>query len=237
MLGEPAFPEIVEHDFLTMTDLYNVVERLRELESGYDVPPLDEKEKRIHEAGLVSVLKEVHDEIDTVVFEAYSWTDLAPALVGKPGGTIPSPYKTAEQEAAEAELLTRLVALNRERAEEERQGVVRWLRPDYQRPRLEHKVAKPKEPAQIEAALVSTKVDGRPKWPSDGLQQIRLVRDVLAKSGDPAAADAVAAAFAGSNSPKRKKRVAEVLATLAATGAARVGVMPGEEAPHYFIPR
>ena len=125
---------LAEHGFLTMTGLYNVLERLRELEDGADVPPLSDKERDIHEAGLVSVLKEIHDDIDRAVFEAYGWSDLAPALVGKPGATTPSPHKRPEQEAAEEELLTRLVALNRERAVEEARGLVRWLRPDYQIP-------------------------------------------------------------------------------------------------------
>ena len=132
--------QLAEHDFLTMTALYNVLERVRELENGYDVPPLTAKEKDIHEAGLVSVLKDIHDDIDRAVFEVYGWADLIPALVGKPGATMPSPHKTPEQEEAEEELLTRLVALNQERAAEERRGIVRWLRPDYQIPKLGHKV-------------------------------------------------------------------------------------------------
>lgn len=36
--------------------------------------------------------------------------------------------------AVEAEILSRLVALNRERAAEEARGLVRWLRPEYQAP-------------------------------------------------------------------------------------------------------
>ncbi len=35
---------------------------------------------------------------------------------------------------AHAPLLTRLVALNHERAAEEKRGLIRWLRPDYQNP-------------------------------------------------------------------------------------------------------
>ena len=37
-----------------------------------------------------------------------------------------------ESEALEQELLTRLVALNHARAAEEKRGLVRWLRPEYQ---------------------------------------------------------------------------------------------------------
>ena len=74
---------------------------------------------------------------------AYGWEDLIPALVGKPGATLPSLHKTEAQEQAEEELLTRLVALNHERAAEERRGLVRWLRPDYQIPKLGVKAPKP----------------------------------------------------------------------------------------------
>ena len=85
-----------------------MLERVRELENGCDVPALSAKERDIHEAGLVSVLKEIHDDIDRAVFEAYGWADLIPALVGKPGATVPSPHKAPVQEAAEEELLARL---------------------------------------------------------------------------------------------------------------------------------
>ncbi|MCB2068501.1 MAG: class I SAM-dependent DNA methyltransferase, partial [Ottowia sp.] len=116
------------HDGLTLTGMYNVLEKLRA------DTPLSAKDKTIHEQGLVSVLRELHDALDTAVFDAYGWADLAPALVGRPGATTPLPDKPAEQAAAEEDLLTRLVALNAERAAEEARGQVRWLRPDYQNP-------------------------------------------------------------------------------------------------------
>src|SRR5690625_2965816 len=74
------------------------------------------------------------NSLNDYVFERRvdGWEDLAPALVGKPGATLPSPHKSPEQERAEEELLARLVALNQERAAEEKRGQVRWLRPDYQ---------------------------------------------------------------------------------------------------------
>ena len=229
---------LAEHDFLTMTALYNVLERVRELENGCDVPALSAKERDIHEAGLVSVLKEIHDDIDRAVFEAYGWSDLIPALVGKPGATTPSPHKTPEQEAAEEELLSRLVALNKERAAEERRGIVRWLRPDYQIPKLGHKVAKPDDGEQVEADLaVPGPADGRPAWPKDGLEQIRIVRDMLGRAAAPLAADGLSAAFRGRNSAQRKQRVADVLQTLAETGGAQQGIDGQDGASRYFIPR
>ena len=75
-------------------------------------PPLAlmPKEKLIHDAGLVSVLKQLHDDLDRAVADAYGW---------------PWPLR-------DEEILTRLVALNAERAAEEARGLIRWLRPEYQ---------------------------------------------------------------------------------------------------------
>ena len=50
------------HPTLTMTGMYNVLEKLRSGE------PLTAKEKLIHEQGLVSVLKQIHDDLDAAVF-------------------------------------------------------------------------------------------------------------------------------------------------------------------------
>ena len=139
-------------------------------------------------AGLVAVLKDIHDDIDRAVFEAYGRADLIPALVGKPGATMPSPHKTPEQVEAEEELLSRFVALNRERAAEERCGIVRWLRPDYQIPKLGHKMKKPEEAEQVEADLVVPEpTAGKPPWPRDELDRIRVVRDMLGRAPAPLA--------------------------------------------------
>ncbi|MCY4396770.1 MAG: class I SAM-dependent DNA methyltransferase [Rhodospirillaceae bacterium] len=222
---------LAEHDFLTTTMFYNALERVRELDAGCDVPSLSDKERDIHEAGLISVLREIHDDIDRAAFEAYAWTDLIPALVGKPGATAPSPHKTPEQEEAEEELLSRLVALNRERAEEERRGHVRWLRPDYQIPKLGHKVKRPEDGEQTKADLAAPAA-GKPDWPEDGLDQLRAVADMLRRAAVPLAVESLGKAFAGRNTAKRKRRVAEVLAALAETGPARQA-----DDDRYFIPR
>ena len=71
---------------------------------------LTDKVKTIHERGLVSVLKQIHDELDAAVFDAYGW-----------------PVTLTDEE-----ILERLVALNAERAAEEARGLIRWLRPDFQ---------------------------------------------------------------------------------------------------------
>ncbi|ACR01340.1 class I SAM-dependent DNA methyltransferase [Thauera aminoaromatica] len=59
------------HPELTLTGMYNVLEKLR---AGDTLTP---KERTIHEQGLVSVLRELHDALDSAVFEAYGWCDLA----------------------------------------------------------------------------------------------------------------------------------------------------------------
>ena len=229
---------LAEHDFLTVTALYNVLERVRELENSCDVPPLTAREKDIHEAGLVSVLKDIHDDIDRAVFEAYGWADLIPALVGKPGATMPSPYKTPEQEEAEEELLTRLVALNQERAEEEQRGIVRWLRPDYQIPKLGHKVKTPEDVEQIEAQLVvPAPADGKPAWPKDEMDRISIVRDMLSRAPGPVAPETLGVAFSGRNSARRAKGVEKALRTLVAAGVVQQGIDGQDGSSRFFIPR
>jgi hypothetical protein len=52
---------------LTLTAIYNVLEKLR---SGASLSP---KEQNIHEQGLVTVLREIHDDLDAAVMEAYGW--------------------------------------------------------------------------------------------------------------------------------------------------------------------
>ncbi len=56
-----------QHPKLTLTDMYNVLEKLRSGEA------LTAKERQVHEQGLVSVLKQLHDELDLAVFDAYGW--------------------------------------------------------------------------------------------------------------------------------------------------------------------
>lgn len=189
----------------------------------------------MHQAGLILVLKEIHDDIDRAVLTAYGWDDLIPELVGKPGATLPSPHKTEAQERAEEELLSRLVTLNQERAAEEKKGIVRWLRPDYQIPKLGMKAPKAEGEYVGTLDIEMPVTSERPKWPSDGLEQFRLVRDLLSKAPAPTPPDALASVLDGKNTAKRRDRVAEVLETLVATGLARTGDYEGQR--RYFLPR
>ncbi|MBL8528222.1 MAG: class I SAM-dependent DNA methyltransferase, partial [Burkholderiales bacterium] len=205
--------QLAAHPGLTLTGLYNVIEKLRSGEA------LTAKERVIHEQGLASVLKELHDELDAAVFAAYGWSDLAARLVGRPGATTPLADKPGAQAEAEEELLTRLVALNAERAAEEKRGRVRWLRPDLQKPAA----ARAPEQAELETgtgdAAVEVAAAQKRAWPTELPDQVRTVAQVLAEARQPMTADELAACFTGRG--PWKKRLPQVLATLEAVGRLR----------------
>ena len=181
------------HPELTLTGMYNVLEKLR---AGDTLTP---KERAIHEQGLVSVLRELHDALDTAVFEAYGWGDLAAQLVGKPGATTPLPDKPEAQAAAEEELLRRLVELNAARAAEEARGLVRWLRPDYQNPGATAATAVPSQveadlgPAEDAETAAGPALTGKAAWPKNMREQVAAVRSALAHQ--PLPSEAIAARF------------------------------------------
>lgn len=194
-----------QHPDLTMTGMYNVLEKLRRGES------LTPKEKTLHEQGLVSVLAELHDELDQAVLDAYGWSDLAPALVGKPGGTTPWPDKPAEQAEAEEELLSRLVALNAERAAEEARGHIRWLRPEFQNPggtRAEQ------GEMEAEEAPVAAAAQKKPAWPKKLPEQVQALRSSLLAAPAPLTSTQVARHF----NRAQTRKVEELLETLVALG-------------------
>ncbi len=177
---------------LTLTALYNVLAKLRRGE------PLTDREHDIHDRGLVGVLRRLHDELDAAVFAAYGW----PA------------------DLSDDELLSRLVALNRARAEEEWRGKIRWLRPEFQ-------AGIRATPAQREIEIAeSVAADIRQAWPRELAEQFKAVRAALVAQNAPAAPEQVASQFVRA----RRDRVAEVLATLVSLGQARE-TAPGRYAP------
>ena len=131
---------------LTLTGLYNLLDKLRRGEA------LSPKEKVLHEQGLVSVLRSLHDELDAAVLAAYGWSDLGP---------VPWADEAARAAWTEA-VLERLVALNARRAAEEAAGTIRWLRPDFQDPA--RRAAR--EAAEAAAAAEATANPSEP--PTDG---------------------------------------------------------------------
>ena len=176
---------------LTLTGMYNVLEKLRANEA------LNAKEKQIHDAGLVSVLRQLHDDLDAAVFAAYGWP---PTLT-------------------DAEILERLVALNAERAKEEASGLVRWLRPDYQNPGGTQ--------ARQAALVIPTlnpqpsALNARRKlaWPKTLSERVKAVSTALATVKEPVTAAEMAKRFARA----RAADVGEILETLCAMGKARRG--------------
>jgi hypothetical protein len=201
--------------------MYNVLDALRLGRA------LTARERVTHADGLVGVLAELHDRLDALVLQAYGWSDLAPALVGKPGGTLPWPEKPAAQAEAEEELLQRLVALNALRAAEEARGLVRWLRPEFQDPARRGAATTMPAATQDEidlgepapASRSAAQAAARRPWPGTLPEQMRGVAGVLAASARPVDVDAIAAQFAGRGPWKR--RLPQILEALAALGRAR----------------
>jgi hypothetical protein len=107
------------------------------------------------------------------------------------------------------------VALNHERAEEERRGLVRWLRPEFQnREGVTQKtiVAETDEAPRVKPAKVE-----KLAWPKTLSEQAAAVQAALAAWATPANEDELAKRFHRAN----KDRIAELLETLASLGKAR----------------
>jgi hypothetical protein len=181
-----------EHSELTLTQMYNVLEKLR---VG---ALLDAADESLKDKGLIVILKELHDKLDTLVFQAYGWP----------------------QTLSDEQILENLVALNRERASEERKGYVRWVRPDYQIPRFGKdvdKMAAKEEGSQIAADLGLPEPGARkPSFPADAVAQTAAVFSALAAMRGPITVETVAAGFR--KSKNLDKNIGEVLASLLRLG-------------------
>ena len=210
-----------QHAGLTLTGMYNVLEKLKSGE------PLNAKEKVIHEHGLVAVLKTLHDELDRAVLDAYGWSDFAPLLEVVNGNAAPGAGGTPVarddcKRLLEDSLLERLVALNAERAAEEQHGLIRWLRPEFQIPASGQPQSKPAEQLEIdtgEIVAVAAKPGERRPWPPTLPAQVKAVAEVLAATRAPLSDDAIAACFTGRG--PWKKRLPQIIDTLVAVGRVR----------------
>jgi hypothetical protein len=200
--GAPAQPP-----GLTLTGLYNVLAALREGRA------LTAKEKTIHTQGLVGVLRELHDELDTSVLAAYG---------------LPATASTDD-------ILAHLVQLNTQRAAEEAQGRVRWLRPAFQNPQnlLQKQELLPQEDQAPEADFDSEKSLSKQEqskppqqpWPAQLPDQVRAVAAVLAASPAPLQLPAIEARFKGRG--PWKKGLPTLLQTLEALGRAQAVQIDG----------
>lgn len=166
-----------------VTIMYNVVEKLR---NGAE---LTKAEREAHKVAACGTLRDLHDELDQLVAEAYGW---------------PWPEPSSQ-------ILDRLVALHDRRIQEESAGTVRWLRPECQRPRY----AKDVDAATVtdEEARVGRAVESPASpWPTDAIGQITALRAlVLAK---PISVDEATSRFTNA----RRDLVARHLETLAILG-------------------
>lgn len=174
-----------EHPTLTLTGIYNVLEALREGRA------LNAKEKAIHDQGLVSVLRQLHDDLDAAVAEAYGW----PA------------------DLSDEEILTRLVALNGERAAEEAQGVIRYLRPEYQNPSGVSAAQSGLKLTKEKAG--KTKVSrAKTPWPTPLAERVRAVEEALRSASASVSAETLAKRFARASASD----IQEILDTLVTLG-------------------
>ncbi len=178
---------------LTLTDLYNVLEKERAGEA------LTEKERRTHERGLIGLLRQLHDELDAAVADAYGWPADLP----------------------EAEILERLVQLNAQRAAEEAAGHIRWLRPEYQSPGAQPGIQTRLLDDEAEEAAPSPAV--LRSWPDQLPAQAAALRDVLTVLGHPADLSTIAAAFEGKATAKRKADIERLLETMMVLGQVERG--------------
>jgi hypothetical protein len=161
---------IARDERVTMTGMYNVVEKLR---SG---DKLTDKERAIHEIAACGVLRDLHDELDALVARAYGW---------------PWPMEREE-------VLERLVALHNERVEEEKRSIVRWLRPEYQIPRFGGAAATMQEPAlelDDDRVVEAVPTVEKREWPTGAIEQIGAVKTAVAIA--PVTPAEVASAFTG----------------------------------------
>jgi phage I-like protein len=162
----------------TITGMYNLLAKLK---AGEAFTP---RERQQHEVAQTEILRQLHDELDVAVAEAYGWPVDLP----------------------EAEILERLVALNRERAAEEARGLVRWLRPEYQAPAAQP-AAVPFVGMEAEvAAEVAAPIVVQP-WPKELKAQLAVLRDLLVSTNRLWDLEAIATAF------KSRGRYRESIAT------------------------
>ena len=225
-----------EHPDLTLTGMYNVLEKLRAEE------PLNDKEKVIHDQGLVTLLKQIHDDIDAATYEAYGWSDIWQWHQDCLSGTCYDPESdsicqleldpettiheaTAEyREKYDQVLLQRLVDLNHLRAAEEAKGKIRYLRPDYQDPENTQGTQQEKTQelalpaADIAKDIAASKVKAKTaklKWPKELPKQVEAVLSLIPDLGTDA--EQIATLF-GRKSTKRTAEVNQIITMLKSLG-------------------
>src|SRR5205823_4337671 len=118
---------------------------------------------------------------------------------------------------SDEDILSHLVALNKERATEEARGLVRWLRPDYQIPRFSTAQDKLKlEGGEAREAAELEPEKPKPSFPQGAVDQTAAVMAALAAASSPLSAGELAQLF--KHGRKSEARIAATLASLVRTG-------------------
>jgi hypothetical protein len=168
---------LAAHPHLTLTGLYNVLATIR---AG---TPLTQAERDVHDAGQVSILRTLHDRLDSAVAAAYGWPADLP----------------------DTAIVARIVALNAERAAEEAGGHVRWLRPAFQAP-----LASVTRRVQAEMDVGEGVAGSLRPWPKDIPAQYVALRTVLTNSA--ISPPHLARLFKGAKAPKIREMVETLVA-------------------------
>lgn len=159
---------------LMLTDLYNVVEKLRGSQT------LTVKEEVTHQQGLVGVVVSLHQQLDEAVATAYGW----PATLN------------------DADILTHLVQLNQQRTAEEEAGTVRYLRPKYQAP--DQQQAALSLPTTTTTATLATTTEAQPWPAELAQQMLAVRAIVQQAAGAALSSAQVAARFRRTKADKVK---------------------------------
>ncbi|MGD1929871.1 MAG: class I SAM-dependent DNA methyltransferase [Leptolyngbyaceae cyanobacterium] len=191
-----------DHPDITITGMYNLLERLRAGE------PFTDKDRAYNDRALVSTLKQIHDELDLAVLDVYGW-----------------PHDITDEQ-----ILENLVALNAQRAEEERNGYVRWLRPEYQAPdevqSTQQVLTGVAEPEETVVAPVEQQ-----KFPTAFKDQLAAIRDLMRTQGGEWTVAQVKAQF--KNASRKQKAIQDCLDTLEQLGVIVVHTEDG--IPRWYI--
>ncbi|MGB3296790.1 MAG: class I SAM-dependent DNA methyltransferase, partial [Phormidesmis sp.] len=175
--------------------------------------PFTDADRDYNNKALVSALKQIHDDLDRAFLDAYGWP----------------PTITDEQ------ILENLVALNAERAEEERNGLIRWLRPDYQNP---GQAPEELQPQQVTLEVLPTEAPiiapvEQQKWPTQPKEQLAAIRDLLRTTPGEWSAKQIAAQFKGNITQKKLEAISENLERLEWFGLAISRTSNGLTVWHY----
>jgi hypothetical protein len=213
------------HPGLTLTGMYNLMDKLRSGE------PLTAAERVINEHGLLSVLRQFHDDLDATVLDAYNWDDLLQLLRVAHGNECSNSAESRDdaKRTFDETILERLLALNLERATEESRGLVRWLRPDFQNASAQaaQRQVEIEMGDEADIAAVIQTISKPLPWPKDAVDQVRAVAAALAASITPQSVDELAERFTARGG--WKKRLPQLLDMLVAVG--RASVHAGRYAP------